>query len=93
MIVRTKKKVLHTTTHLTFNKEFCCCSTASCCSSVLFADADGTADAVLLNLAYFSSKEVRTLRGVFSSHDSLTPLSSSSRLIISLKSASKLSGV
>lgn len=71
-----------------------CCSLASCSSSIVLADAEGTAVAVLLILAYFSSREVRTLRGVFSVlDDRCTPLSSSSRLIISLKSASKLSGV
>ena len=57
-------------------------------------DVDGATDVGLLNLAYFSSKEVRTLRGVFSLlHDSVSPLSSSSRLMISLKSASKFPGV
>lgn len=71
-----------------------CCSMASCCSSILETDAEETAVDVLLNLAYFSSNEVRTLRGVFSALDDRhNPLSSSSRLIISLKSASKLSGV
>ena len=58
------------------------------------ADVDGATDVALLNLAYFSSKDVGTLRGVFSSlHDSFSPLSSSSCLMISLKSASKLPGV
>ena len=85
---------VHTTTHSTVSISFCCCSTTFCCCSFCVADVDGAADEVLLNLAYFSSKDVRTLREVFSSlHDSFSPLSSSSRLMISLKSASKLPGV
>ena len=85
---------VHTTTHSTVNIAFCCCSTSFCCSSFCVADVDELVDEVLLSLAYFSSKDVCTLRGVFSSlHASFSPLSSSSRLMISSKSASKLPGV
>lgn len=71
-----------------------CCSFTSDCSSFMDTGTEETSVAVLLNLAYFSSSEVLTLRGVFSVlEDKCSPLSSSSFLIISLKSASKLPGV
>ena len=82
--------ISHTTTHSTI-EELCSCSiTLGCSSDPLAVDAD----VVLLILAYFSSREVRTLEDVFPPlQDKWTPLSSSSRFMISLKSASKLSGV